>query len=63
MVGPILQGVKCPVNDLSRSSNTIDIIDTALLTIYMAVKKNKISKSKNCKTDIKKSKTKSKKRK
>ena len=45
MIGPILQGVKCTVNDLSRSSNVVDIIDTALLTIYMSMKKdyNKIN--------------------
>jgi len=35
-VGPILQGLKKPVNDLSRGCNTQDVIDVCAITVLQA---------------------------
>ncbi|AKU80327.1 phosphate acetyltransferase [Spiroplasma turonicum] len=36
-IGPIILGLNKPVNDLSRGATLIDIIQAAVLTVYMAI--------------------------
>ncbi|HAA6943176.1 TPA_asm: phosphate acetyltransferase, partial [Listeria monocytogenes] len=38
-VGPILQGLNAPVNDLSRGCNTDDVYNLTLITAAQAVNK------------------------
>jgi len=40
-IGPILQGLKKPINDLSRGCNTQDIINTTAFTVYQHLTTNK----------------------
>jgi phosphate acetyltransferase len=35
-IGPVLQGLKCPVNDLSRGCTVPDVVNTVVITAIQA---------------------------
>jgi len=38
-IGPLIQGIRKPVSDLSRGCNSKDVFNTALITLYLSKKK------------------------
>ena len=41
-IGPVLVGMKMPVNDLSRGCSVEDIVDLTLITAFQAIKSSGI---------------------